>query len=88
LKEVLKHCENKPDVVVDKGFWYKWALKRLGLKYRHETFGDRNVVEGFFSRLKERTKRFWNRFLNSSFESAQSWLESFMAFYNYWRCLS
>ena len=25
------------------------ALKRLGLEYRHETFGERNVVEGFFS---------------------------------------
>ena len=87
LREVLKYCENKPDVVVDKGFWYLWALKRLGLKYRHETFGDRNAVERFFFRLKERTKRFWNRFpFNSSFTSVQSWLESFMAFYNYSRC--
>ncbi|RLI75880.1 IS6 family transposase, partial [Archaeoglobales archaeon] len=35
----------------------------------------------------DRTKRFWNRFpFNSSFESVQSWLESFMMFYNYWRC--
>jgi len=88
LKEVLKYCENKPEVVVDRGFWYKWALKRLGLKYKHETFGRRNAVEGFFFRLKERTKRFWNRFpFRSSFTSVQSWLESFIAFYNYW-CLS
>jgi len=44
------------------------GLKRLGLKYRHETFGERNAVEGFFFRLKERTKRFWNRFpFRSSF---------------------
>jgi len=28
----------------------------LGLKYRHETFGERNAVEGFFSRFKERNK--------------------------------
>jgi len=42
------------------GFWYKWALKRLGLKYEHETFGRRNAVEMFFFRLKERTKRFWD----------------------------
>ncbi len=61
LQEALKYCENKPEVVVDRGFWYLWALQRLGLKYRHETFGERNV-EGFFSRFKERTKRFWNRF--------------------------
>ncbi|AEA46217.1 IS6 family transposase [Archaeoglobus veneficus] len=87
LREVLKHCENKPEIVVDRGFWYLWALKRLGLRYRHETFGRRNAVEGFFSRFKERTKRFWNRFpFRSSFVSVQSWLESFMAFYNYWRC--
>jgi len=87
LKEALKYCENKPEVVVDRGFWYKWALKRLGLRYRHETFGERNAVEGFFSRFKERTKRFWSRFpFRSSFVSVQSWLESFMAFYNYWGC--
>ncbi|AIG98463.1 Transposase [Archaeoglobus fulgidus DSM 8774] len=87
LREVLKYCENKPKVVVDRGFWYLWALKRLGLRYRHETFGERNAVEGFFSRFKERTKRFWNRFpFNSSFNSVQSWIESFIAFYNYWRC--
>ena len=87
LKEVLKYCENKPEIVVDRGFWYKWALQRLGLKYRHETFGERNAVESFFSRFKERTKRFWNRFpFRSSFDSVQSWIESFMAFYNYWRC--
>jgi len=28
--------KNKPEIVVDRGFWYKWALQRLGLKYRHE----------------------------------------------------
>ena len=56
LKEVLKFCENKPEITVDRGFWYKWALQRLGLKYKHETFGERNAVEGFFSLLKRRTK--------------------------------
>ena len=87
LKEALKYCENKPEIVVDRGFWYLWALKRLRLKYEHETFGKRNAVERFFSRFKERTKKFWNRFPSrSSFDSVQSWIESFMASYNYWRC--
>ena len=45
LKEILKYCENKPEVVVDEGPWYLWALKRMGLKYKHETFGKRNAVE-------------------------------------------
>ena len=38
LREVLKYCENKPEVIVEMGFWYLWALKRLGLKYEHETW--------------------------------------------------
>ena len=84
----MKYCENKPEVVVDRGFC-TWALQRLGLKHRHETFGERKAVEGFFFKFKERTKRFWNRFpFSSSFDSVQSWLESFVAFYNYWGCLS
>ena len=83
LKEALKYCENKPEVVVDRGFWYKWALQRLGLKYKHESFGERNAVEGFFSLLKNRTKRFFNRFpFRSSFDSVQSWLENFVRLYN------
>jgi transposase-like protein len=63
--------------------WYVWALKRLGLKYEHEAFGKRNA-KSLFSQLKERTKRFNNRFpYRSSFESVQSWLESFAAFYTH-----
>jgi len=42
FKEVLKYCENRPEVVVDRDSGYK-ALQRLGLKYRHETFGERSV---------------------------------------------
>ncbi len=68
--------------------WYKWALQRLGLKYKHETFGTRNAVEGFFSILKGRTKRFFNRFpFYSSFDSVQSWLESFVGLSNVERWL-
>ena len=31
--------ENKPGVVVDRGFCTE-ALRRLGLSYRHDTFGE------------------------------------------------
>jgi len=34
LKQMLKYCENKPEIVVDKAPWYRWALQRLGLKYK------------------------------------------------------
>ena len=36
------------------------ALDRLGLEYRYERFGLRNIVERFFGYLKERTRRFYN----------------------------
>ena len=81
---MLQYCKNKLEVVVDKAPWYHWALQRLGFKYRNETFGERNAVEGFFSKLKERTKRFQNRFpFNSSINSILKWLKSFVALYNF-----
>ena len=82
LREVLMFRENKPEVV-DREFWYKWALKWLGLSYKHETFEKRNAVEGFFSLLKNRIKRFQNRLpFNSSFDSVQSWLKCLVRLYN------
>ncbi len=62
LKRVLRYRKNKPKVVVDRSFWYLWALNRLGLRYEHETFGRINSIESLFSQLKERTKRFNNKF--------------------------
>jgi transposase-like protein len=60
LRMVLGRCVNKPLIIVDRGPWYRWALERLGLKYRYQRFGLRNAVERFFGYLKQRTKRFYN----------------------------
>jgi transposase-like protein len=60
LKMVLRSCDGKPIVVVDRGPWYRWALDRLGITYFHETFGNRNKIERWFRELKNRTKRFHN----------------------------
>ena len=39
-----------------------------------------------FFNLEPKEKNFEGRFpFRSSFDSVQSWIESFMAFYNYWR---
>jgi len=46
LKRVLERCENKPLILVDKGPWYGFALKRVGLEYKHQMFGERNAIEG------------------------------------------
>ena len=60
MRMVLDRCLNKPLVIVDRGPWYRWALERLGLKYRYQRFGLRNAVERFFGYLKQRTRRFYN----------------------------
>ena len=74
LKDVLRKCSNKPLFIVDKGPWYPWAFQRLD--YRHETFGERNAIESWFSSFKRRTSRFWNRFpYRSSIGSIQRWLK-------------
>jgi len=58
LKKALRMRINKPLVIVDKGPWYRWALERLGLRYRYQRFGLRNTVERFFGYLEQRTRRF------------------------------
>ena len=58
LSRVLEACKNKPVFVVDRGPWYSWAFRELGLQYYHETFGDRGGVEGFFGSLR-RTSAFF-----------------------------
>ena len=83
LRRVLDTCENKPLILVDKGPWYRWALQRLGLKYKHETFGERNAIEGWYSLFKARVKRFWKRFpVNSSLESVKRWSVAWACLYN------
>ena len=60
LRIVLGRCINKLLIVVDRGPCYRWALERLGLKYRYQRFGLRNRVERFFGYLKQTTRRFYN----------------------------
>jgi len=88
IKMVLKYCKNKPTFIVDRGSWYKSAFRRLGLSYENETFGRRNAVEQFFSILKSRTERFFNRFPKNKikFRSTLSWLRSFALLYNLINC--
>ncbi|MEM3096418.1 MAG: DDE-type integrase/transposase/recombinase [Nitrososphaerota archaeon] len=60
LRRVLEVCDGKPVIVVDRGPWYPGALRRLGIEYFHETSGERNKIERWFRKLKDRTKRFYN----------------------------
>ncbi len=58
LREVLRMCEVE-ELILDKGPWYKDALQRLGVKFRHESFGERSLVESAFSSFKQRAKIFF-----------------------------
>jgi len=60
VRDVLKLCDNKPLFVVDKAPWYGWVFERLGLRYKHETFGMRNKVERVFGYLKQRSVLFYH----------------------------
>ena len=83
LKKILELCEDKPLIIVDRGPWYRWALHRLGLQYKHETFGERNMIEGWYSLFKARVKRFWKRFpFHSSLESVKRWSAAWAWLYN------
>jgi len=59
--EETKICIDKPIVIVDKSPWYRWALDRLGLQYRHERLGLRSRVERFSRYLKERMMVFHHK---------------------------
>jgi len=61
LKGVLKHCEGKPEFIVDSAPWLREALVELGLTHQHRTFGPRSLVESSFSSFKQRTKIFFNK---------------------------
>ena len=86
IKEALKKCNNDPKIYVDGGPWYKPALNRLGLDWKHVTFGNRNPIEQWFGILKQRIKLFYNRWPhNASVETAQHWLDSFVSMYHFTR---
>jgi len=83
LRRVSERCLNRPLILVDRGPWYPYALEAQGFHYRHETFGERNAVEQWFSLLKHRTKRFYNNYPhNSSLKSAEKWMEAYAAIHN------
>jgi len=82
LKMVLKSCENRPLMVVDRGPWYPWALRRLGLEHVHETFGKRNRIERWFRELKDRTKRFYNNVNAKTIKSIEELVRAIALIHN------
>ena len=88
MKKILRSCSNKPLIKGDGATWYPWAIKRLGLEFEHETFGERNAVEQWYSPFKHRVKRFWKRFpYHSTSDSILGWCFSYIVLFKIWRCL-
>jgi len=87
MRKVLKACIGKPELILcDRGPWYGYTLRKLGLNYKHETFGQRNAIERWFFLLKHRTKKFYNYFhaksFASKFKAVYEFCLSFAALYN------
>lgn len=72
--------------LVDRRPWYHWALRDMGLPWRHVTFGLRNRIERWFRTLKERIRRFYNNFPSrKGLACVKLFLETFMYWYNHLR---
>ena len=84
LRTVLERCRGQP-VVVDRGPWYNWSLDDLDLpcESRRETWGDRSIVESWFSPFKLRIRRFFDRFpYRSSWQSVDRLTKAFALIHN------
>jgi len=55
LEKVKRRCRGRPTIYTDRGQWYVWPMKVLGIRHRRETFG---MIEQWFFRLKRRIRQF------------------------------
>jgi transposase-like protein len=77
-----KHDVDDAVFLVDSGPWLKVSLNRYGLRFRHETHGNRNAVERLFQEVKRRTYQFGNCFRNAGPNTAETWLQSYAYVWN------
>ena len=70
VRNVLKFCKSKPLFLVDKGPWCKGVFERLGVNYRHESFGKRS-----------NEKLWWE----AALKQANFFAYTFMLYYNHLR---
>jgi len=88
MTEIFLHeLRQKHDVedalfLVDGAPWLQTALDRHGLRFRHETHGDRNAVERVYRGAKRRTSSFSNTFSHVDPETAKTWLLAHAGWHN------
>jgi len=79
LEKVKKRCTGRPTIYTDRGPWYIWPAKVLGIRHRRETFGMRNPIEQWFSRLKRRIRQFNTYFPTHKTKTTERWIKSWTA---------
>jgi len=57
-------------------------IKEVGIEYFHETFGERNRIERWFRKLKERTKRFYNNINTKTVKNIEEIAKSIALLHN------
>ena len=57
LEKVESRYRGRPTTYTDRGPWYIWPAKVLGIRHGCERFGMRNPIEQWFSRLKRRIRQ-------------------------------
>jgi transposase-like protein len=77
-----KHQVDDAVFPVDGAPWLQAACHRHGLRFQHETRGNRNSVERVFRELKRRTNQFSNCFSHAGADSAEQWLQAFAFAWN------
>jgi putative transposase len=74
LKE--KHDVSDAVFLVDGAPWLQTALRRHGLRFQHETHGNRNAIERLYKEIKRRTDQFANHFRHVEPATAETWLQA------------
>ena len=79
LEKVKEACINNLTIYTDKGPWYIWPMKFLKIKHRKKTFGIRNSIESWFSKLERRIKQFNICFPSYKLKVSEKWIVSWVA---------
>lgn len=77
-----KHSVDDATFLVDGAPWLQAALHRYGLRFQHETHGNRNSVERVYKELKRRTTAFATHFRHADPTTAEAWLQAFATCWN------
>jgi transposase-like protein len=69
-----KHDVSDAVFLLDGAPWLQEACRRHGLRFQHETHGNRNAIERLYKEIKRRTGQFANHFRHTEPATAETWL--------------